>query len=103
MIKCFSKTTHGETVPTPLYDIWAYLLDHNNLTLYFNHFNSTHICFFRVFTSTEIVICNCVFLDIADVVDVLFADKTFGLETDGQCSMQFGKIMDNGNIHPCFL
>ena len=41
------------------------------MTLCFHHFNSTYICFFRVFT--QIVICKCCSLDIAGVIDVLFA------------------------------
>ena len=57
----------GETALTPLQYL-TYVLYHNNLTLYFHHFNSTKICFFRVFT--EIVICNCGFLDIAGVIAI---------------------------------
>lgn len=69
------------------------------MTLCFHHFNSTCICFFRVFT-----LCKCGSLHgyIAGGIDVLFADILF-LGLDGRCRKRvFGKSIDNGNIHSCF-
>ena len=70
------------------------------MTLCFHHFNSTCICFFRVFT-----LCKCGSLHgyIAGGIDVLFADIFCFLGLDGRCRKRvFGKSIDNGNIHSCF-
>ena len=69
------------------------------MTLCFHHFNSTCICFFRVFTLCKYGLSMDILLVVLMCCSQIFC--FLDLTADAESGF-FGKSIDNGNIHSCF-